>query len=712
MQTLSVWPSHGEFWGLAQSSCESEPIWVSTKRRRRWPELGLVWVNAIGGRRKLDKKLMFLSGYSSSRAAPCYELKKDSLGVFFALPCTLEQEEIGIDEPVKESLVDVLEDKTRNKEVGCRDLDCRVSDDSEKKVVDSLENGNMNDQKDRRLDVRELASSLVSAKDADDVQEVLKDKEDLPLKVFSSMIKGFGKEKKLDPALALVEWLQRRKKETGGSMGPNTFVYNSLLGAVKESKKYELVERIMHDMATEDVSPDVVTYNTLMAICLEQGKNTEALNFFNEISRQGLSPSPASYSTALIAYRGKEDGFGALQFFVDFREQHLKGNIGTDGNSNVDWDIEFAKLEDFTMRICYQVMRRWLVSSDGLITDVLNLLTDMDKAGLQPSREESERLVWACTREEQHTVAKVLYKRIRERHSEVRLSVCNHAIWLMGKAKKWWAALEIYEDLLEKGPEPNKLSYELIASHFNVLLTAARRKGIWKWGVSLLNKMEDKGIKPSTRDWNAVLVACSKSSETNAAVQIFKRMVEKGEKPTIVSYGALLSALEKGKLYDEAFRVWDHMLNVGVQPNLYAYTTMASICVGHGSFNLVDSIVREMASTGNDPTVVTYNAIITGFARKEMGSMAYEWFHRMKVQNVNPNEITYEMLIEALAKDEKPRLAYELYMRAHQEGLSLSSKAYDAVIQSSQTYEATIDVGALGPRPCDNKKGANEKKSV
>lgn len=123
----------------------------------------------------------------------------------------------------------------------------------------------------------------------------------------------------------------------------------------------------------------------------------------------------------------------------------------------------------------------------------------MDNAGLKPSGEEHERLIWACTREEHYIVGKELYKRIRERFSEISLSVCNHLIWLMGKAKKWWAALEIYEDLLDEGPEPNNLSYELVVSHFNILLSAASKRGIWRWGVRLLNKMEDKGLKPQSR---------------------------------------------------------------------------------------------------------------------------------------------------------------------------------------------------------------------
>ncbi|CAA0384686.1 unnamed protein product [Arabidopsis thaliana] len=560
--------------------------------------------------------------------------------------------------------------------------------------TEDLSSANGGEKNNLRVDVRELAFSLRAAKTADDVDDVLKDKGELPLQVFCAMIKGFGKDKRLKPAVALVDWLKRKKSESGGVIGPNLFIYNSLLGAMRG---FGEAEKILSDMEEEGIVPNIVTYNTLMVIYMEEGEFLKALGILDLVKEKGFEPNPITYSTALLVYRRMEDGMGALEFFVELREKYSKREIGND--VGYDWEFEFVKLENFIGRICYQVMRRWLVKDDNWTTRVLKLLNAMDSAGVRPSREEHERLIWACTREEHYIVGKELYKRIRERFSEISLSVCNHLIWLMGKAKKWWAALEIYEDLLDQGPEPNNLSYELVVSHFNILLSAASKRGIWRWGVRLLNKMEDKGLKPQRRHWNAVLVACSKASETTAAIQIFKAMVDNGEKPTVISYGALLSALEKGKLYDEAFRVWNHMIKVGIEPNLYAYTTMASVLTGQQKFNLLDTLLKEMASKGIEPSVVTFNAVISGCARNGLSGVAYEWFHRMKSENVEPNEITYEMLIEALANDAKPRLAYELHVKAQNEGLKLSSKPYDAVVKSAETYGATIDLNLLGPRP-------------
>ncbi|XP_031265092.1 protein LOW PHOTOSYNTHETIC EFFICIENCY 1, chloroplastic-like [Pistacia vera] len=726
MQALSVWPSKGgcgvvpplylevgssSFFGrrnrrrkkfcVVESVCDStnaDILLVSSNSRFRCS--GLCFRSI-----KLKSKCVFLSGFSSLNLAIFCEPKKCSFGMPVMLAWAMEEQEIGNEL----LMVDGLSEKTESDNVDYPGVDMVENsdgnDDEESEEVDIKSEGKVREQESSRLDVRALGQSLWVAQTADDVEEVLKDVGDLPPQVYCTMIRGFGRDKKMECAIALFEWLKRKKKNTGGAIGPNLFLYNSLLGATKQSQQFREMERILKDMAEEGIAPDIVTYNSLMAIYIEQGKATKALNVLEEIQQKGFTPSAISYSQALLAYRRMEDGIGALKFFVEFRQKYLKGDVGK--NDDEDWENEFAKLENFTIRICYQVMRHWLVKDENLSTNVLKLLTEMDKAGLPPGRAEYERLVWACTRDEHYVVAKELYARIRERYSEISITVCNHLIWLMGKAKKWWAALEIYEDLLDKGPKPNNMSDELIVSHFNILLSAARKRGIWRWGVRLLNKMEEKGLKPGSREWNAVLVACSKASEYSAAVQIFKRMVEKGEKPTIISYAALLSAFEKGKLYDEALRVWEHMLNVGVEPNLYTYTIMASVFSAQGKFNKVELILQEMASTGIEPTVVTYNAIVSACARNCMSSAAYEWFHRMNVQNISPNEITYEMLIEGLAKDGKPRVAFDLYLRAHNEGLNLSTKAYDAVVQSSQAYGSTIDLTVLGAQPPDKEESGN-----
>ncbi len=429
MQVLTTLSSKSDFWVVPQFGFELNSFSRIEARRRRKKLRGLgvpvchsrsvglllfsnnlrvVGHGACCGSSKFDLGC----GYSKVKVALFCMPMKSTFGALVALACALEQQAIGNDFRIDG--LDIARGVSREMERKDADYDQlgEVNDGSER------EEGH-GEEKSTKLDVRSLASSLQFARTVDDVEEVLKDKGDLPSQVFSSMIRGFGRDKRMSSAIAVVEWLKKKKRETNGLIGPNLFIYNSLLGAVKQSQEYREMEKVLSDMAQEGVSPNVVTYNTLMAIYLEQGRTTEALNILDEIQNKGWTPSPVTYSTALLAYRRMEDGNGALRFFIEFREKYHNGDIKKDVDE--DWENEFLKLENLTLRVCYQVMRRWLVNAKNLSTNVLKLLRDMDNAGLPHGRAEQERLLWACTREEHYIVAKELYTRIRERHSQISL---------------------------------------------------------------------------------------------------------------------------------------------------------------------------------------------------------------------------------------------------------------------------------------------------
>ncbi|KAJ4826269.1 hypothetical protein Tsubulata_018665 [Turnera subulata] len=715
MQALSVWPPKGGFLVVPRLEYEVGSVCPSStserRGRKRWCLVGTdfycknyspftisgnsscCWSIACYKSSHFGVRTGFQS--HSSKLRHVFFSCEPNKGVFsssFALAWASAEQAVGSELPRLESSSDdglSGEVEADDADADCHQLESQSNDNDGGEETGKLDPGSqkeVGEKGNERVDVRALTRSLHFAKTADDIEEVLKDKADLPLQVHSTMIKALGRDNKLEPALALVEWLKRKKKETGSHVGPNHFIYNTLLSALRKCGQYGEAGKIINDMTQEGFHPNSVTYNTLMMINIEQGEASVALDIMEEMQKKGIALGAASYSTALLAHRNLEDGNGAVNLFAEISAKYRRGELGKGSDDN--WDKEFVKLEDFTIRICYLVMRRWLTKNENTGTKVLKLLSHMDKARVHFRRTEYERLIWACTREQHYFVAKELYARIREKHVGISLSVCNHLIWLMGKAKKWWAALEIYEDLLDKGPKPNNLSCELILSYFNYLLDAAKKRGIWKFGIRLLDRMQEKGLKPGIEGWNAALIACSRASEPSAALDVFRRMLEQGKKPTNISYRALLCALEKGQLYDEAVRVWEHMLKVGVGIDKYSYTIMASVFSGMGKFREVDAIIQEMTSSGTVPDVVTYNAIISACARKNMSSAAYEWFHRMRVQSISPDNITYEMLIEGLAKDGKSRLAYELYLRARDEGLVLASKAYDAVVRSSHEQEA------------------------
>ncbi|KAL0344066.1 UNVERIFIED_CONTAM: protein LOW PHOTOSYNTHETIC EFFICIENCY 1, chloroplastic [Sesamum angustifolium] len=315
MLALTIWPSASGSWhscvipqvDFELCSCSSL-VKCGERRKRldfcRIPCNGLFHLSSYfrgfrGGTslvgRNFELKCMFSYLCPRGTGSLLSKPQKDSLGAAFALAWALEEPTVGDD--VAEEEIDHLSDTSENRddaEIARVQLDeVKECDSLAHYDGDPVDNNHENDDEQKggsghgevqsgnsqRIDVRALACRLHSAKTADDVEEVLKKKQKLPLQVYSTLIRGFGKDKRLDSAMALFEWLKRKSKETDCPLRPNIFIYNSLLGAMKQAENFDVVEKVINDMAVEGVLPNIVTYNTLMGIYIEQGREVRLSNF-------------------------------------------------------------------------------------------------------------------------------------------------------------------------------------------------------------------------------------------------------------------------------------------------------------------------------------------------------------------------------------------------------------------------------------------------
>ncbi|XP_054801524.1 protein LOW PHOTOSYNTHETIC EFFICIENCY 1, chloroplastic [Prosopis cineraria] len=131
-------------------------------------------------------------------------------------------------------------------------------------------------------DSKLMLGHLQSAKTVDEMEEIHKDKGELPPQVYSTIMRGFGKEKKMDSASILMNLLKRKRTETNGSFSPNLFIYNSLLGTVKQSQQFAEVETIMNEMDQTGITPKVGVEPNAYAYTIMASIHT-ALGNFNRV---------------------------------------------------------------------------------------------------------------------------------------------------------------------------------------------------------------------------------------------------------------------------------------------------------------------------------------------------------------------------------------------------------------------------------------------
>ncbi|KAL2620471.1 hypothetical protein R1flu_000676 [Riccia fluitans] len=511
---------------------------------------------------------------------------------------------------------------------------------------------------------------------------------ELPLPIFTRTIQKLGIEGKPMAALVVFEWLQ-----TSGGKQPNVYTYNSLLGALKTNGRWENAERVYHEMQEAGVNPDIVTQNTLISMYEQQGAYTYALNIYKNLKSLGLRPSLYTVRNVIKILERKGDIETALDVFGDFKQlcRRVEDGRGKKGNNNSNNQLaaiesrryaeQKEQLEIMVRRMCFKKISE-LLARDSNRDEVIRLWSKIKSKQVQLSRNFYEKLVRACgDGEEDHKFVKLLYLNMRKQEIPISVSLCNHVIKTLILGKMWWAALEVFEHMVQVGPPPNFYTHKLMLSQFRVLLNSARTRKIWKWALQLLDKMIQRGVEPDRFSWNAALIACSKAGEMDAAIIVFKRMIEWGQRPGVLSYGALLSALEKSNHFAGARMVWEHMKNMGVKPNVFAYTTMISACGRGGSYGVAMQLLEEMRADGIQPTLITYNALITACARAGDGERALDVIQQMNAAKLQPDATTYAQLIEAMANEGRWKLAAETYETMQKLNLQPPAYAYEAVLR-------------------------------
>ncbi|KAL3679316.1 hypothetical protein R1sor_022272 [Riccia sorocarpa] len=581
-------------------------------------------------------------------------------------------------------------------EAGAHMLGKKTQEGLLERVAQEVRNKREGDRESTPL-VRALTWAFRNVKKPEDV-EALVGGLDLPLPVFTTTIQKLGIEGKPMPALVVFEWLQ-----TSGGNQPNVYTYNSLLGALKSNGHWKIAERVYHEMLQTGVSPDIVTQNTLISMYEQQGAYTYALKIYKNLKPLGLQPSPFTVRNVIQILERKGDVEAVLNVFVDFKQQcrreaeskGKKRENQIEATESRRYSEQREQLEIMVRQMCFKKISQ-LLARDGNREEVIRLWSKMRSKEVQLSRNFYENLIRTCgDGEEDHKFVKILYLDMRKQDVPISVSLCNHVIRTLALGKMWWAALEVFEHMVQVGPQPNSYTHKLMLSQFHILLNSARRRKIWRWALQLLDKMIQRGVEPDRFAWNAALIACSKAGETDSAISVFKRMIGRGQRPGVLSYGALLSALEKSNHFTGARMVWEHMKSMGMKPNVVAYTTMISACGRSGSYGEALQLLDEMPANGIQPTLITYNALITACARAGDGERALDVIQQMTAAKIQPDCITYAQLIEAMANEGRWKQATEAYETMQKLKLQPPAYAYEAVLRVCKANNIPVPSSVL-----------------
>eukprot|EP00850_Spirogloea_muscicola_P007015 SM000034S12769 [mRNA] locus=s34:575986:579648:- [translate_table: standard] len=543
------------------------------------------------------------------------------------------------------------------------------------------------------VEARSLAAALVDATNVCDVANALQGQPRHALPVYSSAIQRLGRAKRPEAAAALFEWLE----SAGGNLAPDVRAFNALLGAQQAAGQVGTALEVQQQMIKRGVEADVATFNMLIGLHGKRGDAEAAVGAFHEMKVAGLQPDGFSYRALAQACERVGCFRQALEAYAELvNGQPLSNKVATCQGGGVATARLGARLE----QRAGSVMRGMLAA--GQPEEVLELFRLLCQTQLQLSADSFRHALLACAACHDNTNRpRDIYMMMRERGFQPAAQLCNTVIATLGRGRRWWAALEVFEDMQDQGPAPDRATIGLLHQHFAVLLGAAKRRRLWKWALQLLEKMLEKassdvamlqafhmhivffgkylgieidnegfnGLEPEEAAWHSVLVTCAGAGAATSAVRVFNQMQLRGFPAGPVAFGALLSAYEKADQLENAKLLWDQMIQEGVALNMHAYTTMISAYGKRGQYGCALRVFEELSHAKLPLTVVPYNALISACVRTGDGLRALHILEEMKMASLEPDAISYQETIEALALEGQWKFAVDVFTTSLRNGV-------------------------------------------
>lgn len=217
----------------------------------------------------------------------------------------------------------------------------------------------------------------------------------------------------------------------------------------------------------------------------------------------------------------------------------------------------------------------------------------------------------------------------------------------LGRKGRWEAVLEALDDA----------AFALDNPIYNVAINAmVRRRNNKQWGRALYlsYEMKGKGLRPTLRMYNSVIVLCARCGESKVAGQVLKDkcedMLDGGIEPDQHTYDAGIGAYAHRNPADKALHYRRKMEKANLKLDLITYTCVIKAYADLGDLQKAVKMYEEMRGKNIPPTLETLNTLIDAFVKARCMVRAKQYFREMEERGLRPTLATFHALIGAYAK--------------------------------------------------------------
>ncbi|KAG1335268.1 putative pentatricopeptide repeat-containing protein [Cocos nucifera] len=161
---------------------------------------------------------------------------------------------------------------------------------------------------------------------------------------------------------------------------------------------------------------------------------------------------------------------------------------------------------------------------------------------------------------------------------------------------------------------------KLDSAMYSTLIRALFRDGRKGEVVGFLEEMKEKGIKPDTVTYNAMIAGfCEDEKDFDAAFEVLNEMARNGCKPDVMSYNTIIAGFCKERRWRHASELFEDMPRRGCRPDLVTYRTLFEGMCDAGELKDAGLLLDEMVFKGYAPGAVSVRKFVEGVSGEGAG---------------------------------------------------------------------------------------------
>lgn len=413
----------------------------------------------------------------------------------------------------------------------------------------------------------------------------------------------------------------------------NNSTYAVILNKLAQSKKFQAIDAVLHQMTYETCKFNEGIFLNLMTHFSKSSLHERVVEMFSAIQpivRE--KPSLKAISTCLnLLVESKQ--VDLLRTFL----LNTKKNLNLKPNTCIFNILVKHHCNNGNLESAFEVvkeMKKSEISCPNLIT-YSTLMNGLCESGrLQAALDLFEEMV---------------------SKNQILPDTLTYNILITGfcRGGKADRAKKILDFMRKNGCNPNIINYTTLMNGFC-------KEERLKEAKEIFDEMKSAGLKPDKVGYTTLITCLCRSGGIDEAIELLKEMKENECRADVVTFNVILGGLCSQNRYDEALEMLERLPCNGIYLNKASYRIVLNYLCKEGELEKATKLLSLMLGRGFVPHFATSNELLGQLSKSGRAADAAMILFGLVDMGFKPEPESWQLLIELICRERKLLAAFEL----------------------------------------------------